>query len=196
LAAPLADAPRVATVLGAFVQALHRPAPHDAPRSPWRGVPLDARTQTFREHLARLGPIVDDVAARRLWDRAAASPPWRGSPLWIHGDLHPGNLLIDADRICAVIDFGDLAAGDPATDLSIAWMLFAPSIRPLFLSAARGPFDPIDADTVMRARGWALALGLAYLARSRDDPALHALGLATVEAALTGTDTPHWIAPM
>jgi len=35
-----------------------------------------------------------------------------------------------------------------------------------------------------RARGWALALGLAYRAQSRDDGALASLGQRTIDAAL------------
>jgi aminoglycoside phosphotransferase (APT) family kinase protein len=108
--------------------------------------------------------------------------------LWIHGDLHLGNLLVTGSRLSAVIDFGDLAAGDPATDLSVAWMLLPPPARPTFRASARGEFDRIDDDTWMRARGWALALGLAYLASSRDDEAMAAVGRATVDAALK--DTP------
>jgi hypothetical protein len=36
----------------------------------------------------------------------------------------------------------------------------------------------------MRARGWALALGMAYLAHSADDAAMAALGQRTIDAAL------------
>ena len=104
--------------------------------------------------------------------------------MWIHGDLHPGNLLVSGGRLSAVIDFGDLAAGDPATDLSVIWMLLPPSARQTFLTSAREEFDPLDDDTVMRARGWALALGLAYLANSRDNEAMGALGRATIDSAL------------
>jgi aminoglycoside phosphotransferase (APT) family kinase protein len=84
-----------------------------------------------------------------------------------------------------VIDFSDLAAGDPATDLSVSWMLLERSARSLFLESARGEFDPIDDHTLMRARGWALALGLAYLANSRDDQTMGALGRATIDNALS-----------
>ena len=84
-----------------------------------------------------------------------------------------------------MIDFGDLAAGDPATDLSVAWMLLPPAARQTFFTSAREELDPLDEHTLMRARGWALALGLAYLTNSRDDEAMGALGRATIDNALS-----------
>ncbi|HET7221318.1 MAG TPA: aminoglycoside phosphotransferase family protein [Vicinamibacterales bacterium] len=178
------DAAATAGTLGAFIRALHQPAPESAPRNPWRGVPLGARTHLLQEHLQQVGTLVDHVAVARLWEELMAAPAWQGPPLWIHGDLHPGNLLVNHGELRAVIDFGDLTAGDPATDLAIAWMLFPSSMRGGFFAAARGAFDAIDDDMVTRARAWALALGLAYLANSRDDPAFRALGLTTLDAVL------------
>lgn len=105
--------------------------------------------------------------------------------MWIHGDLHPGNLLVSEGRLSAVIDFGDLTAGDPATDLSAFWMLLPPAERQTFLTAARDEFDRLDAHTLMRARGWALVLGLAHLAESRDEKEMSALGRATIDRALS-----------
>jgi aminoglycoside phosphotransferase (APT) family kinase protein len=122
-----------------------------------------------------------------LWDRVVSTPAWPGPPTWIHGDLHPGNLLISGGRLSAVIDFGDLAAGDPATDLSVAWMVLPPSARPTFFTSARGEFDALDDHMLTRARGWALALGLAHLANSRDDELMAALGKTTIAAALNGS---------
>jgi aminoglycoside phosphotransferase (APT) family kinase protein len=95
--------------------------------------------------------------------------------VWIHGDLHPGNVLVNAGRVSAVIDFGDLAAGDPATDWATAWML--PGPRDVMTRC-------LDADTRLRARGWALCLGLAYLANAADDDAMKRLGLATIAQAI------------
>jgi aminoglycoside phosphotransferase (APT) family kinase protein len=106
----------------------------------------------------------------------ASARPWDGPPIWIHGDLHPKNLLVSRGTLAAVIDFGDLTAGDPATDLSIAWMLSASS---------REAFGQFDDDTWLRARGWALALGLVYLATSAGDDAMAQLGRTVVAAALT-----------
>jgi aminoglycoside phosphotransferase (APT) family kinase protein len=184
LLAPPEDLATTAVGLGQFLHALHQPAPGDAPHNPWRGVPLTARTKTQRENLQQLDGLVDRVAVLDLWERVLSTPPWPGPPLWIHGDLHPGNLLVSGGRLSAVIDFGDLAAGDPATDLSVVWMLLPPLVRSTFRAAARGEFDSIDDDTWMRARGWALALGLTYLAACRDDEAMGALGRTTIDAVL------------
>jgi aminoglycoside phosphotransferase (APT) family kinase protein len=185
LLTPPEDLATAAGSLGRFFRALHKPAPGDAPTNPWRGVPLVVRTGTVQKHLQQLDGLVDRGAVLDLWGRAVAAPPWSGPPLWIHGDLHPGNLLVSEGRLSAVIDFGDLTAGDPATDLSAFWMLLPPSARRTFLTSARDEFDRLDTHTLMRARGWALALGLAYLAASRDEEAMRALGRATIDSALS-----------
>lgn len=184
LLAPPQDFSMAAVTLSQFLRALHQPAPEDAPHNPWRSVPLAARTSALREHLRQVGRLAGRAAVLEMWERALSAPPWSGPRLSVHGDLHPGNLLVSQGCLSAVIDFGDLAAGDPATDLSIIWMFLPPSTQSTFLASARGEFDSIDDHTLIRARGWALALGLAYLANSRDDAAMGTLGLATINAAL------------
>ena len=184
LLAPPEDPAATAVALGRFLRALHQPAPEGAPQNPWRGVPLAARADRLSEHLQQLGGLVDGTAVLRSWERSLSAPPWAGPPLWIHGDLHPGNLLIVDGRPAAVIDFGDLTAGDPATDLSIMWMLLPPAARPAFVETARSEFDPIDDATLLRGRGWAVALSLAYITLSADDPAMSALGFSTIDAVL------------
>ena len=183
-AAPLPDPALNAVDLGLFLRALHQPAPADAPTNPWRGVPLAERTRSVLERTKQLSDRVDSARIVAVWNKIVATPCWPGPPLWLHGDLHPGNLLIRGARIAAVLDFGDLTSGDPATDLSIAWMGLPPSARPGFRASARNAFNPIDEDTWVRARGWALTLGLAYLAGSRDDPLLEAIGQTAIHAVL------------
>lgn len=183
---PPADLSTAAVALGQFLRRLHQPAPREAPHNPWRSVPLAARTSVLKDHLQQVDGLVDRNAVLELWERALAAAPWPGPPVWIHGDLHPGNLLVSEGRLSAVIDFGDLAAGDPATDVSVMWMLLPPSTRSALRASARGEFDPVDDHTVLRARGWAVALGLAYVVNSRDDEAMGALGLATIDAAVNG----------
>ena len=183
LASPPTDLTAAARTLGAFLAALHQPAPSDAPPNPYRGVPLAERADATAERIDRLGAMVDGPAALQRWRSLAATPPWPHPPVWLHGDLHPENLLVHDGQLAAVIDFGDLTAGDPASDLSVAWMLFDPADRAVFRTAAGGT-DGIDDDTWQRAQGWALTLAVAYLASSADQPAFAAFSRALVDAAL------------
>jgi aminoglycoside phosphotransferase (APT) family kinase protein len=176
---PLADPDAVAVALGRFVTALHVPAPADAPVNPYRGVPLAERHERFEAHLAVLAGRVDAAAVRERWAPLAGAPPWDGPPVWLHGDLHPDNLLVHDGRLAAVVDFGDLTAGDPGVDLAAAWMLLPPASRPLLRHEAGA-----DDATWARAQGWALALALAMLAGSADDPVISGIGQRTLTAVL------------
>ncbi|ANM32292.1 hypothetical protein ABI59_15945 [Acidobacteria bacterium Mor1] len=146
-----------ASALGGFLATLHKPAPDDAPRNPVRGVPLSERAEAMAPRIARLraaGLFGDGHAA--IW-REALEAPLCIEPTWIHGDLHPRNVLVQEGRLSAVIDWGDLAVGDPATDLASLWMLFAdPAVREEALRARQG----VTAVTRKRARGWALLFAI------------------------------------
>lgn len=180
LAAPPADLTAAATALGGFLAALHRPAPADAPANPYRGVPLPARAEVTMSRLGQLGDLIDTDAVATRWQRLAATSAWAGPPVWLHGDLHPENLLVDEGRVSAVIDFGDLTAGDPASDLSLAWMLFDADDRAVFRTAAGAGDDA----TWARAQGWALTLAIAYLASSADTPSFAAFSRDVIASVL------------
>jgi aminoglycoside phosphotransferase (APT) family kinase protein len=180
LDAPPADPEAAAVVLGSFVAALRRPAPPDAPLNPYRGVPLAERDPAMRGWVAQLGSLIDGPAVLRYWDARLTVPPWSEPPQWLHGDLHPGNVLVHDGRLSAVIDFIDLTGGDPATDLIAAWMFFPAELRPVFRAAA----GDIDRDTWARAEGWALSFAVAVLANSADNPPYAALGQRTLDAVL------------
>lgn len=163
-----------ARALGGFVRALHAlPAPDDAPVNPFRGVPLAARDEVTRA-------AIDDAHVLALWDEALALPGFAEPRVWLHGDLHPGNVLVHRGDVTGVIDFGDITGGDPATDLFIAWALFPPSARDTFRAAA----GDVDDATWARARAWALALGAVVKANSADNPAYHRLGDRMLTAVL------------
>jgi len=178
--AELADPEAAAVTLAGFLTALHRPAPPDAPRNPFRGVPLTARDALVQSYLEMLGSVVDQDVVRRRWNDACALPPYDAAPVWLHGDLHPGNVVVREGRLVAIVDFGDLTGGDPATDLAIAWMLFTPPVRRRFRDALGG----IDHATWQRAAGNALAHALACLARSADAPLMAGMGRRTLDAVL------------
>ena len=176
---PPADLGEAATTLGAFVRALHRPAPGDAPPNPYRGVPLAERDQVLRERVVLLGDLIDGPAVLARWEHLAGAPRWSGPPVWLHGDLHPANLLVHDGRLHAVIDFGDLTAGDPASDLFVAWQLFPEDgLRARFRDAVGG----VDGDTWRRAEAWALLMAVSYLANSADNPLIAGIGRRTLTA--------------
>jgi aminoglycoside phosphotransferase (APT) family kinase protein len=152
-----------ADTLAAFLTALHRPAPDGAPTGRDRG----GRLADTAEHLTRtlasatdLGLIHDPATVRAVWEDAAAAPDWTGPRLWLHGDLHPANILTTNGTFSGVIDFGDLFAGDPAFDLAAAWILLPDGAVDRFHEAYRPSPDPA---TLRRARGWAVLRALSCL---------------------------------
>ncbi|OIK26220.1 aminoglycoside phosphotransferase family protein [Streptomyces malaysiense] len=147
----------LAEELGLFVRALRRVAAHGAPTG-YRGGPLRERDEPTRAAVAELGDRVDAGAVTELWERALAAPAHDGPPRWAHGDLSPGNVLVDGGRLGAVIDFGCAGVGDPAVDLVPAWNLLPASVRGVFREAAGAD----DAEWA-RGRGWALSVALIQL---------------------------------
>jgi aminoglycoside phosphotransferase (APT) family kinase protein len=178
--APL-DGPRAARSLGAFLRALHVAAPPDAPASEIRGVPVDARTPTLEAVLGDLdGP--DEVrAVRAVWSRGLDAPPHAGAPVWVHGDLHHGNVLARDGDVVGVIDFVDLNSGDPATDLAAAWLLLDPGDAPALLDAYGGADDAL----VARARAWAVLFAVLFVSIGRGGLTRYgACGRAALRAVL------------
>jgi aminoglycoside phosphotransferase (APT) family kinase protein len=97
--------------------------------------------------------------------------------MWIHGDLHPGNLIADGGSLRAIIDFGDVTSGDPAYDLAVAWLAFDADGRDAFRRATAGRYDD---DAWRRARAWAAAVAVLLLAHSDDEPAYATLAAETL----------------
>jgi aminoglycoside phosphotransferase (APT) family kinase protein len=181
-----ADSVAAAVALAEFLAALHRPAEADAPVNPHRGVPLAVRGELFTAAVSRLNGSIDAAAVTRSWASALAAPTWDAPPVWLHGDLHPANILVDRGRISAVIDFGDITAGDPAADLAIAWMLLPADARIAFQAAYAGSSaHGASAGLWARAEGWALALALVFLAYSADNPMMARIGERALAAVLS-----------
>ena len=160
--APATRGAEAADTLAAFLTALHRPAPDDAPAGRHRrGGPLADAGEGFAHLLTEAtdrGLISDPDVVREVWDDARAAPDWTGPALWLHGDLHPANLLTSDGNFCGVVDFGDMCAGDPACDLAACWILLPDGVSDRFY---RGYSPAADAATLRRARGWALWKALA-----------------------------------
>jgi aminoglycoside phosphotransferase (APT) family kinase protein len=173
--------------VGGFLGSLHVPAPPEAPANPVRGVPHAERASTFADNLRILDGQVDRAAVLRVWDAALMAPRWDKTPVWLHGDPHPANILVHDGRVSGVIDFGDITAGDPATDLSVAWMLLPAGEHGAFREAYRdasGAASAVGDSLWLPARGWAVNFALVFLAYSADDPQLRQVGERTLRTVL------------
>ena len=166
--------------LARFLRALHEPATDDAPENVFRGGPLSSRTETFLG-LKDLIPCTelgyDILRMEHVWSRAESGPQWTEPSVWLHGDLHAANVLVDDGRISAIIDWGDVCSGDPACDLAVAWMLFDAEAREVFFR------EYGDASPGLRARAgaWALLFGLIYWRASDGDPLMAIMSRAVLD---------------
>lgn len=153
---PASSAPVVdfAVALAQFLTALQAVdatgGPPPGPHSFYRGGELTIYDGQTREAIEKLQGKINAKRATELWEEALATR-WQGPPVWDHGDISAGNLLVQEGRLTAVIDFGQLTVGDPACDLAIAWTLFKGKSRDLFRASL-----PLDAGTWARGRAWAL----------------------------------------
>lgn len=159
----LDDPCRAARDLAQFLSALQGISPEGAPgadpeTATSRGAPLATRDAATRGAIAALSTQLDAPAALAVWQAALDAPPWTQAPVWFHGDLLSGNLLVRQGRLSAVIDFGGLGVGDPACDLMIAWSLFSGESREAFRSAL-----PLDDAAWVRGRGHALSQAVLFI---------------------------------
>jgi aminoglycoside phosphotransferase (APT) family kinase protein len=156
------DLARAARDLAALIAALQSVDTTGGPRSGvaycFRGVPLALRDRETRQSIAASGELFDTDAATLEWERALRAPEWDREPVWVHGDIAAGNLLVQDGRLSAVIDWGTLAVGDPACDLIVAWELLDADAREIL----RTQLDVDDA-TWARGRGWALSTAVMAL---------------------------------
>ncbi|MEV6180893.1 aminoglycoside phosphotransferase family protein [Streptomyces sp. NPDC052015] len=147
----------LAADLGTFVAGLRGIDARDGPPC-HRGVPLAERDAFTRSAIAELEGRIDTGAVTALWEEALRVPVRTAPPVWAHGDLSPGNVLVEDGRLAAVIDFGGVGVGDPAVDLIVAWNLLPASARATFRDAVGA-----DDDEWARGRGWALSISLIQL---------------------------------
>lgn len=154
-----------------FLRALHLPAPEEAPDNPLRGCPLEARKERVEEGLGRLRQDTESITpvVLEIWERALEAPEAAES-CWLHGDLHARNVLVEGGKISGVIDWGDLTAGDAATDLASVWSLLG---NPVGRAECLSEYGPPE-DLLARAKGWAVFFATMLLDTGRVDHPRHA----------------------
>jgi len=142
---------QMAADLAGFITALRRIDTKGGPLPTHplnRGVPLAVRSEE---------------TATAVWEDALKLPAWQNPPVWIHGDLHYGNLLACKGKLTTIIDFGAMRIGDPACDLMTAWNLFDDGIRKTYRQALN-----VDEATWFRGRAWALSVAVHALSYYKD----------------------------
>lgn len=124
-----------------------------------RGVHLNNIDKETKQAIKALEQDMDTHTLAALWNKLSETSPWNNEHVWIHGDLLPGNILIQNNRLSAIIDFADVGLGDPACDLLPAWSLLNAHSRTVF----RNHLKHIDDATWKRGQAWALSIALIIL---------------------------------
>ncbi len=151
---PIANQLEFAAALAQFLLAFQSIDATEGPlpglHSFYRGGNLKIYAAETKEAIKALDGKIDAKTATEVW-KTALSTSWSSKPVWVHGDISAGNLLLQNGQLNAVIDFGQLTTGDPACDLVIAWTLFDDESRKVFRETL-----PPDQETWERGRAWAL----------------------------------------
>jgi len=135
----------------------------------WRGDHISVYDQGAREQIAKLANVIDAAKAIHLWEQACKTR-WNKKPVWIHGDIAIGNMLLKDGRLSAIIDFGGMSLGDPACDLVIAWTFLKGRERDIFIREIA-----LDEKTWLRAKAWALWKATFELCQIADQNATEAI---------------------
>jgi aminoglycoside phosphotransferase (APT) family kinase protein len=160
------DLVTIAAQLAQFLIAFHKfdadGAPAPGLHNWWRAAHTSVYDADTRMLMETLKDFVDVDKAKSLWESALNSK-WNKDPVWVHGDVASGNLLVKNNRLAAVIDFGCMGIGDPACDLTIAWTFFKGESRKIFKANMH-----LDEETWARARGWAMWKALFEISQLKD----------------------------
>ena len=180
IGAPVAFARDLAAALGSLQGVDTAGGPAAGAHCFHRGTPPAVYDAEIRAARDTLGNRIDAAGATAVWEAALAAPA-TGAPVWFHGDVASGNLLVDDDgRVAALLDFGTCGVGDPACDLTVAWTLFDERSRAAFRSAM-SDLPGTDAAMWARGRGWALWKALITAAAPEAEPSVAAEALAVAD---------------
>ncbi|MGB3624830.1 MAG: phosphotransferase, partial [Henriciella sp.] len=135
-AATEADATQLALFLFDLQGSHKRYASAPAPDNHWRGVDLAERDNVTRQAMAVLSDEFDGAQMEAVWETALEAEPCRPeNRTWVHGDMHPANLIVRDGKVSGVIDWGLSGLGDPACDLMAAYTVFSGNARGAFARA-------------------------------------------------------------
>jgi aminoglycoside phosphotransferase (APT) family kinase protein len=157
LAGPAPDWCAFARKAAAAVLALHEIDTTGAPPAGLRGGPLEVVDAVTRRAIGALDEAIDARRALAVWDAALGADQWSEPPLWVHGDLLPGNLLVENGSLTGVIDWSATGVGDPACETMLAWAMPRPARVEYRETLA------VDDSTWARGRGWTLQQAVTFI---------------------------------
>jgi aminoglycoside phosphotransferase (APT) family kinase protein len=150
-----------AKLFASFLRSLHVSVTTNAPSNSAPDILLNQKVVFFEERMQRLERQTNLITQkiRDTWYEALNTPI--DVPLkWLHGDLHPGNVLVQNGAISGIIDWGNITSGDIATDLCSIWLLFSDqNARQQVITE----YANISAATLLRAKGRAISYGIVLL---------------------------------
>ena len=147
----------IAEGVAEFVLALQHLPTEGGPPPIRRGTPMAQFDEAVQWGISQLGGVIDLDRARHVWRSALEAGDWPGDPVWVHGDLLPGNILIGKGRLSGIIDWSCAGVGDPACEAMLAWSL--PSDARRIYRRTLG----FDDATWARARGWVVQQTVFYI---------------------------------
>lgn len=147
-----------------------------------RGGDLKAHDDWVETCLRNSEKLLDVRRLDRLWRYFRDLP--RSSPdVMTHGDLIPGNVLVEAGRLAGVIDSGGFGPADPALDLLAGWHLLDERPRKLFQATLAA--EELEWE---RGKAWAFvqSMGLVWY-YINSSPALSTIGRRALDRILANT---------
>lgn len=176
---------RAAETLGVALKTIHRPSPPGLPVSPFRGTPLVERLTVMQDRLGAAAPTLGELGftTEQVWAvwEPLAHTELDIDPVFVHGDLHPRNVVTRHGDIAAIIDWGDMTPGDPAIDASAVWSLFEPELHQRFWDAY-GSFSP---RMERRAKAWAIYFAVLWITDAGDVEEFVVMGRTTLSRLLS-----------
>ncbi len=154
-------------------------APNSGEHNFFRGSSPIVYNDEVEDALENLGEILNNLKIREIWERAVSSE-WHKEDVWVHGDFAETNILVDKNKLKAVIDFGGASIGDPSCDLTLAWTYFNEQNREIFRYCVN-----MDQKTWWRAQGWCLWKSLKILDKIDDKNSKEALSRISIINSVT-----------
>jgi aminoglycoside 2''-phosphotransferase len=183
----------IAAELAAFIAALHDLPPEVGRRCGLDHIEAETLARSLRARApTELYPLLDPPVRHRLDDllvRCSAGATVRRGSCLLHRDIAPGHVFFDRTtaRLTGIIDFGDVAVGDPARDFIYVYDDFGPEI--LVSVLAHYPREPA-ATILPRIRLWYLLEAAAWTIRMHEarNEAEWREGLGLIRRELGGPD--------